>query len=199
MNSIEQKICDIAKRKGLLRPVDLDEEGIWRQYLYPVYRKGLIKRIGRGLYALPEYEMGEHFSLSEVSKLVPSCVICLLSALNYHELTTQSPPRVWMGIDRKSRRPKITACQVEIVRWSSSILYEGAQTQVIGGVDVKITNPAKTVADCFKYRNKIGVDIAIEALKDCIRKRKATIDELVEYGQVCRVAKVMTPYIEAIL
>lgn len=199
MNKIEQKIYDIAKRKGLLRPVDLDEEGIWRQYLYPVYRKGIIKRIGRGLYALPEYEIGEYFSLSEVSKLVPSCVICLLSALNYHELSTQSPSQVWIGIDRKSRKPKITNYQVEVVRCSRSVLYNGTETHVIGGVDVKITNPAKTIADCFKYRNKIGLDVAIEALKDCIRKRKATVDELVEYGQECRVAKVMTPYIEAIL
>ena len=132
MNTIEQKICDIAKRKGLLRPVDLDEEGIWRQYLYPVYKKGLIKCIARGLYALPEYEIGEHFSLSEVSKLVPSSVICLLSALNFHELSTQSPYQVWMGIDRKSRVPKITNYQVQFVRCSRSILYKGIDIHVIG-------------------------------------------------------------------
>jgi predicted transcriptional regulator of viral defense system len=129
---------------------------------------------------------------------VPSGVVCLLSALRFHELTTQSPHQVWLALDRKSRKPRLDL-PVRIVRFSGEVLSAGCEVHVIEQVPVKIFGPAKTVADCFHYRKKIGVDVAIEALKDCLRQRKATVDDLWRYAKVCRVANVMRPYMESVV
>jgi predicted transcriptional regulator of viral defense system len=124
--------------------------------------------------------------------------VCLLSALQFHELTTQWPPEVWIAVDRKGAKPTINALPVRVVRFSGAALRAGVEERQIEGVTVRVTNPAKTVADCFKYRNKLGQDVALEALRDCWRKRKATADELWQYAKVCRVAKVMRPYMESL-
>jgi predicted transcriptional regulator of viral defense system len=160
--------------------------------------RGLLTRVGRGLYTLAEAEATEQRSLVEVVKRVPDGVVCLLSALQFHGLTTQSPSEVWLAIGEKARKPKAEYPPLRIVRFSGKAQTEGVAEQEIEGVTVRVTNPAKTVADCFKYRNKIGLDVALEALRDCRRKRKATADELWRYAKVCRVTNVMRPYLEAV-
>ena len=139
-----------------------------------------------------------HHSFAEVSRRIPSGIICLLSALQFHGLTTQLPYEVWIAIDRKQWRPKTDDLPVRIVRFSGEALSTGFERHKIEGVPVKIYGPAKTVADCFKYRNKIGTDVAVEALRTCINERKCSRDEIWRFAQVCRVARVMRPYIEAI-
>ena len=140
----------------------------------------------------------EHHSLAEAAKRVPSGIICLLSALRYHQLTTQAPHEVWMAISRKARRPQVDHPPLRIVRFSGAALEYGVQKKKVEGVPLRVYSPAKTVADCFKYRNKIGLEVALEALRDCYRQRKATMDDLWEAAKVCRVARVMQPYLESI-
>jgi len=134
-----------------------------------------------------------------VSKRVPSGVICLLSALQFHELTTQMPHRIWIAVDATTGSPKVQDLPMRVVRFSGDSFSSGIDVFDVEGVEVRIYNPAKTVADCFKFRNKIGLDVAVEALRDCLRKRKATVDELWTYGKVCRVSNIIRPYMESIL
>ena len=183
----------------MLRPRDLDAYGIPRVYLSRLHDRNLLLRVGRGLYVTADLEATEHHTLAEACKRVPHGVLCLLSALQFHGLTTQSPSEVWMAIERKARLPLVTRPAMRFVRFSGSALTEGIKDEQIEGVTIKVYNPAKTVIDCFKYRNKIGLDVALEALRDCLRTRKCTIDELTYYAQVCRVAKVMRPYLEAVV
>ncbi|HUT86875.1 MAG TPA: type IV toxin-antitoxin system AbiEi family antitoxin domain-containing protein [Candidatus Heimdallarchaeota archaeon] len=191
------RVLEIAKRKGVLRPRDLDTFNIPRNTLSKMYRRGLLERIDRGLYRLPGSDLSEHHTLVEVAKRVPQGVVCLLSALRFHELSTQAPFEVWIAIGEKAWRPKAGNLPLRVVRFSGKALTEGVEEHRIEGVHVGITNPAKTVADCFKYRNKIGLDVALEALRDCRWQRKCTVDDLWHYAKICRVAKVMKPYLEA--
>jgi len=148
---------------------------------------------------LPDTEIDEHHSLAEIAKRVPHGVICLLSALRFHEMTTQAPFEVWVAIDPKAHLPRDYGVPVRVVRFSGQVLREGITTHTIEGVDVPIYSPAKTVADCFRYRNKVGLDVAIEALRDCRRQQKCDYDELWHYAIVCRVAQVMKPYLEVMV
>ncbi len=198
MNEPMQRILTMAGDLGVLRPRDLEACGIPRAYLSRLCAQGRLERLGRGLYALPGRSIGEHTSLAEVARRVPSGVVCLLSALRYHELTTQAPHQVWLALDRKSRKPRLDL-PVRIVRFSGGTLTSGWEVHEIERVPVKIFGPAKTVADCFRYRNKIGLDVAIEALKDCLGQKRATVDELWRYAKVCRVVNVMRPYVEAVV
>ncbi len=160
--------------------------------------EGAIMRVGRGLYVARGARPTEHHSLAQASKRVPHGVVCLLSALRFHDLTTQSPFQVWLAISAKARLPKTDNPPLRIVRFSQRMLAYGLQEHRIEGVSVRIFSPAKTVADCFRYRNKIGLDVALEALRECIRKRRATSDELWQAAKVCRVANVMRPYLESL-
>lgn len=194
-----KQVVALARRKGLLRPRDLAEIGLPRQYLRMATERGLVERVGRGLYQVPGAMVTERISEAEVCKRVPGGVICLISALNFHGLTTQVPHFVWLAVDGKAATPRIETVAVQIVRFSGPALTEGVEVHDIRGVPVPVYNPAKTVADCFKYRNKIGLDVAIEALRDCLKKRKATVDQLVHFGRICRVDRIMRPYMEALL
>jgi predicted transcriptional regulator of viral defense system len=198
MKTTTEKILNRVRKSGVLRPRDLEDAGIPGTYLARLARRGLLVRIGRGLYTLPGAPAGEHHSLAEAAKRVPRGVVCLLSALRFHDLTTQAPFQVWMAIGEKDRRPKADGQALRIVRYSPQALQAGVDTHDIDGVHVRIFSPAKTVADCFKYRNKIGIDIAIEALKDCLQRRRCPADELVRYARICRVWNVMRPYMEAV-
>ncbi len=160
--------------------------------------QGAIVKVGRGLYVARGAKLTEHHSLAQASKRMPNGVVCLLSALRFHDLTTQSPFEVWLAIGEKSRLPKQANPQLQIVRFSTKALTYGVQDHRIEGVPVRVFTPAKTVADCFRYRNKIGLDVALEALRDCKRKRKATMDEIWKAAKVCCVANVMRPYLESI-
>ena len=192
-----ERALALLRSHGLLRPRDLAEAGLRSAVLWDLAREGIVERVGRGLYRLAEADVTENVSLAEVAKAVPGGVICLLTALAFHQLTTQLPHKVWMAVDRKARKPKARTVQLEIFRFSGPGLVEGVEEHRIEGVPVRITNPARTVADCFKYRNKIGLDVAMEALRDCLHDRKATVDELVRFAKLDRVWNVMRPYLEA--
>jgi predicted transcriptional regulator of viral defense system len=181
----------------MLRPRDLDRYGIARTYLQRLEQRGLLDRARRGLYRLPSAEVTEHHGLATACKLIPHGVICLLSALQFHDLTTQAPFQVWMAIDVRARRPRGTTPPLRIVRFSGRALTEGVGVHEIEGVRVRVYGPAKTVADCFKYRNKIGLDVALEALRDYRRQHPAGMDELWHFARTCRVSNVMRPYLEA--
>ncbi|WP_306549128.1 type IV toxin-antitoxin system AbiEi family antitoxin domain-containing protein [Desulfobulbus sp.] len=197
MQGKSQKILQLLKTRTVLRPVDLDELGIPRITLLRLYQRGLVKKVARGLYRLPDAQVSEHHSLAEAIKMVPKGVICLFSALRFHNLTTQAPHEIWMAIDRKTRLPVNKTLPIRFVRFSGPALIEGINSHIIDGIPVAIYQPAKTVADCFKYRNKIGLDVALEALKDCLRNGRCEADTLWRFAKACRVSNVMRPYLEA--
>jgi predicted transcriptional regulator of viral defense system len=193
------KIAELARAAGVLRPRDLGAHGIARQYLRLAEQKGLVVRSGRGLYISADAAITEFHSFAEAAKRAPRAVICLLSALRFHDIGTQSPFEVWMAIGEKDRRPVSEIPRLRIVRFSRKSLHFGQTTHDVEGVPLRVFSVAKTVADCFKYRNKIGLDVALEALRESIRSRKATVDDLWQAAKVCRVANVMKPYMEALL
>ena len=195
----KSRLLELVGRKGVLRPRDLNRHEIPRVYLNRLTQRGLLRRVGRGLYMRADAEPTEHHSLAEACKRVPHGVVCLISALRFHDLTTQLPHDVWMAISQTAHLPKVDRPAMRFHRFSGSALTDGIEEHQIEGVRVRVYNPAKTVADCFKYRNKIGLDVAIEALKDCIHERKATPDDLWRYAKICRMTNVMQPYVEAIL
>ena len=197
-NSPENQVLELAQQ-GLLRVCDLTSRGLHPEYLRRLYQKGLVRREGRGLYIAADVEISMHYGLAQVAKRVSHGVICLLSALSFHEIGTQLPHKVWMAIDRRAARPKMQFPPLRVMRFSGAALTEGIETYQIEGVPVQIFNPAKTVADCFKYRNKIGLDVALEALKECILDRRTTMDDLWHFAKVCRMTNVMRPYMEAIV
>ena len=161
-------------------------------------RQGKLIRLCRGLYALPDRPVSEHASLAEVASKHPNVVVCLLSALQFHGLTTQSPSEVWVAIANKARAPKMDYPPLRIVRFSGDALTEGVEEHRVDGVTVQVTSVAKTVADCFKYRNKIGLEVALEALREAWNANRVKMDDLWRCAQVCRVANVMRPYLEAL-
>lgn len=193
----KELILDLFKSMEVVRPRDVEAIGISGSYLYSLYKEGILDRPNRGLYTLADSEPTEFRSIVEACKLSPKATVCLLSALRIHDLTTQSPFEVWLAIGEKDRKPQISYPPIRVVRSSGASRTFGIQQLEIEGVPVPVYSPAKTVADCFKYRNKIGLDVAIEALKDCRRTRKATADQLWEAAKVCRMANVMRPYLEA--
>jgi len=194
----EEAILDLVRKYGAIRTRDLREHNLSRQALRRLYERNVLDRPSRGLYVLAEGDFTEHHSLAEAAKLVPRGVVCLLSALRFHDLTTQQPFEVWIAIGIKAWKPDVTSPPLRIVRFSGPALSFGAEEHEVGAVKVRIFSPAKTVADCFKYRNKIGLDVAIEALRDCIQQRKATLDELWTAAKVCRMSNVMRPFLEAV-
>ena len=192
-----ERILDIMKRTGVLRPRDLNAYGLPRTALRRLHDRGLVRRVARGLYVLADADVTEHHTMAQACRRVPGGVVCLLSALRFHGLTTQVPYQVWLAIGEKARKPPIDYPPLRIVRFSGTAFEQGIDRHQIEGVSIPVYNPAKTVADCFKYRHKIGLDVAIEALRDCRRQRLCTNDDLWHYAQICRVANVMRPYLEA--
>lgn len=197
--SAEKRVLNFARQGGILRPRDLQAKGLPKDYLWRLHKQEKLEKVGRGMYAMPGAVMNEHQTVVQAALRVPHGVVCLLSALRFHDLTTQSPFEIWMAIDVKARAPKEEIIPLRIVRFSGKALTAGVETHSIEGLTVRVYNPAKTVADCFKYRNKIGLDVALEALRDCWRKKKATSDDLWHYAKVCRVAHVMRPYLESVV
>lgn len=198
MKTWSNYILDLARSRGLIRPLDLINQKIPRVMLTRMVRVGQLNRVGRGLYALPDRQVSEHVTLAEVAARHPTAVVCLLSALRFHGLTTQAPFEVWIAISNKARAPQLDYPPIRVVRFSGDALTQGVQEHNVDGVKVRITSVAKTVADCFKYRNKIGLDVALEALKEVISERRASIDELWHFAGICRVANVMRPYMESL-
>lgn len=197
-NPTTRTVLDLFAAKGVLRPADLQGLGIARTVLQRLVQQGRLTKLGRGLYALAGADLGESANLAAASRRVPGVVVCLLSALRFHDMTTENPSEIWLAIDRKARRPLIAGIPLRIVRFSAALLREGTELHVIDGVDVRVTNPARTVADCFKYRSKIGIDVALAALQSYVRDRKGTADDLWRAAVHCRVANVMRPYLESV-
>ncbi|HMO12688.1 MAG TPA: type IV toxin-antitoxin system AbiEi family antitoxin domain-containing protein [Pirellulaceae bacterium] len=196
--SQKDRILKLLKTRGVLRPRDLDSLNVSREYLNKLYAQGILDRPSRGLYSLPETAPSEYRSYVEACQRVPHGIICLLSALRFHDLTTQSPFEIWMAIGEKARHPRVDYPILRIFRFSAGSLSFGVQKKQVEGITIQVYSPAKTVADCFKYRNKIGLDVAIEALRDCRAKRAATNDQLWEAAKICRMTNVMRPYLEAV-
>jgi predicted transcriptional regulator of viral defense system len=193
-----EKVLELVRRKGVLRPRDLDEYNIPREYLVRLRKRGLLSRVGRGLYVDVNADLTAHHTLAEVCKRVPKGVVCLVSALQFHELTTQMPYQVWLAISHTMREPKEPLLPIRTVRFSDQAFKAGVETHEVEGVEVKVYSAAKTVADCFKFRNKIGLDVALEALRDCRQERKCNNDDLWRFAKVCRQTRVMKPYLEAL-
>ena len=192
------RVLELARRSGFIRIRDVMRMGVHPEYLRRLYLKGELERVGRGMYSLPGFEIELHHSLAEAAKRVPRGVICLLSALTFHNLTTQMPSQVWVAIDRKARKPRTDGVGLRITRFSGAAFREGIEEHTIEGVPVRVFSVAKTIADCFKYRNKVGLDVALEALREGWRERRFVMDELGRFAQVCRVANVMRPYLESL-
>jgi predicted transcriptional regulator of viral defense system len=190
------QLAQLVRHSGILRSRDLGQ--IARQYLRLAEAQGKVTRVARGLYVASDADVTENHDLALAAKRVPHGIVCLLSALRFHELTTQMPHEVWLAIDTKARLPKLEYPPLRVVRFSGAALTYGAAPHAIEAVPVRVTTPAKTVADCFKYRNKIGLDVALEALRDCFHQRKAALDEIWQAAKVCRVANVMRPYMESL-
>ena len=198
MEAATDSLLDLAQGKALLRPSDAVARGHSRLYLAQLAQRGLVHKVSRGLYALPQRKASEFASLAEVASKHPQALVCLLSALAFHGLTTQAPFEVWIAVDNKARAPQMPYPPLRIARFSGPALTEGVELHNIEGVPVKITSVPKTIADCFKYRNKIGLDVAMEALKEAWSAKRVSMDELWHYGQICRVQNVMRPYLEGL-
>jgi len=184
------------QKNPIQRMRDLESLGLSRTRVRSLVDQGILEKASRGLYIVRSAGVTENRTLAEVGKRVPHGVICLLSALRFHDLTTQSPHEVWIALERSAWSPKLEHLNLRIVRFSGNAFEEGHQEHIIEGVPVQITSPAKTIADCFKYRNKIGLDVALEALREVRRKRLCSLDELMHFARICRVANVMKPYLE---
>ena len=197
--SKSDEVLRLIRELGVVRPRDLADHGVSRTHLQRLLQRGLVERVSRGVYTTTDADISEYRSLAEASKKVPHAVVCLLSALRFHDLTTQNPHEIWMAIGEKARLPKAHEQGIRFLRFSEATLHYGVSIHTIEGVQVPVYHPAKTVADCFKYRNKTGLDVALEALRDCWRQRKATMDELWQAAKVCRVSRVMRPYMESLV
>src|SRR5579883_883559 len=189
----------VARTRGVARARDFTAAGIAPIDLKRLTQEGRLVRLGRGLYQLADAELAATHSLAETARDVPHGVICLLSALQFHELTTQTPHEVWVMIGLRKWAPTKPPVRLRIVRATGESLTAGVEHHTIEGVAVPVYEPAKTVADCFKYRSKVGLDVAIEALRDCRRRRLCTVDRLWHFARICRVQNVMRPYMEALL
>ena len=189
----------IMGRNKLVRSRDLRESRVDRSELRRLTAAGVLERVTRGVYRLVDAPATEAHTVATVIKRVPQGTVCLLTALQLHGLTTQLPHQVWIALDRKARRPRLTDLPVRVMRFSGAALTAGVETRKVEGVAVRVYGPAKTVADCFKYRNKIGLDVAIEALRDYRRRYPKRGEELREYARVCRVLSVMKPYLEVLV
>lgn len=193
-----RRVLELVQQKGLLRSSDLDAIGAPRIVLTRLTAAGLLDRIGRGLYRLPSHPGTEHEGLAAIATKVPQAVFCLLTALQFHELTTQLPRQVWIAMPRGSHVPRIDHPPVRMVQMTGEAYAQGVETFERDGVKLRVYGIAKTVADCFKHRNKIGLDVALEALKEVHAGRKATADDLWRYARICRVSNVMRPYLEVL-
>jgi predicted transcriptional regulator of viral defense system len=193
------RTIDLLRHNGIMRLTDLRAHGIHAPTLSRMVEEGEIARRGRGLYELTDAEITLSHSLAEIAVRVPKGIICLVSALAYHEITLQSPKSIWLAIGEKDRKPRIDHLSVRVLHFGDAALRSGVQTVKIDGVAVKIFSPAKTVVDCFRYRRIVGLDVALEALRLALRSRKATPDDIVRFAKALRIWSVLRPYLESVV
>lgn len=195
----KEEIVIKALKLGPKRSSELEALGVSRASIMRLREKRVIEKLGRGVYGLADADYDENQTLVEVCKQAPKGVICLLSALQYYGITTEQPHKVWLAIERSSWQPSVTYPPVKICYFGANAFSEGIEIKETPTGTIRIYKPAKTVADCFKYRNKIGKDVAITALKDCRRMNLATMNDISRYAKICKVYDVMRPYMEAIV
>lgn len=195
----EQTIKHLFRGSKVKRTTELEAAGLYRVKIAQAVNAGLLEKVGRGLYQRPESDISENHSVVLAAKKSPKAVMCLLTALRLHKLGTQMPHEVWVSLPKSNWTPNFEDLPVRVVWMSGHALTWGVETQEIEGVEVKIYSAAKTIADCFKFRNQIGLDVAIEALKQAREERRCSIHEIMEAARVCRVSKVITPYLEAMV
>ena len=195
----KEKLLEFAEKKKTFRASEIERElDLPRTYLVRLVKEGLLERVGYGLYSLADGDFNQAQSWIEVAVKAPKGVLCLLSALAFHELTTQNPFEVWLAVPRDAHRPKIETVQTRLFRFAPKVYEAGIETHLIGGVEVKVYSAAKTVADCFYYRSTVGLDVAMEAMRDAWRARKATMDELYHFAVVRNIKNVMLPYLNTL-
>jgi len=198
MNS-EAAILELARSKGILRSCDLEPQGLSRVELARLVRSGKMIYLSRGLYALPDKDVTEHSTLAEVAIKIPKSIFCLMTALYLHQLTTQSPHEIWIALASNARKPRMDYPPLKVIRFSEEALSYGVETRVIEGVvRIMVTSLEKTIADCFKFRSTVGLDVAIEALHEAWRNKRINMDELWRCAVICRVSNVMRPYLESL-
>jgi len=192
-----EKAIELVQELGVLRVRDAVAQGLHPEHLRRLCQQGKLERISRGLYRLPDADATEHASFVTVATRFPNGVVCLLSALRFHGIGTQNPREVWLALRRGSAMPRNADLPVRFMVFSEASFETGVEKHLLENVNVRVTNPAKTVADCFKYRNKVGLDVAIEALRDALHQRRCTVDDIWRYAKVCRIQNVIRPYMEA--
>lgn len=189
----------LIQRKGAVRSRELVDAGVARVQLSRLVAAGELIRLARGVYSAPGVVLpGSEEGVLVVAERIPEARLCLLTALRLHGLTTQAPFEVWIAIGNKDRPPRLDWPPLRVVRFSGEALTAGVETRTMGSKQVRVTTVAKTVADCFKFRNLVGLDVAIEALRESLRMRAASVDELWKYAAICRVTKLVQPYLEAL-
>ena len=193
-----QRVLELARQRGLLRSRDLQAVDAPRVMLTRMTASGQLEKVGRGLYRLPQTQMSEDESLAVIAIKVPQAVFCLLTALQFHGLTTQLPRQVWLAMPRGSHEPRIDYPPIRMVQYSGQSYSQGIEVFKRDQVPLRVYGVAKTVADCFKHRSAIGLDVALEALKEARAGQSASADDLWHFAKICRVANVMRPYLEAI-
>lgn len=193
------RLIEIARRQEMFTAADASHARIHSQQLTRLVADGVIERIGRGRYRLADWPVTEHHGLVVAASAVPGGVICLLSALGFHGIGTQLPAQVWVAIERGGRAPALEYPPLRVVRFSGAAFTEGVKTHQIEGQTVRVYSVAKTLADLFRYRNKVGLEVALEALREAWRERRFNMDELDHAARACRVERVMRPYVEAVV
>lgn len=191
-------ILEFVAQKKILRSNDLKKMHIPRVVLTRLAQCGQLEKIDRGLYCLPKMHITEHTHLAAIATKIPQAVFCLLTALQLHELTTQLPRQVWIAMPRGSHIPKWDYPPLKMIQCSPNVYSEGVEAIEYDKQIIRVYSPAKTVVDCFKHRNKIGLDVAIEALREARTQKKASADELWHFAKICRVTNIIRPYLEAI-
>ena len=199
MDRPKTQVENLLKRQSSVRSRELVAAGITRSQISRMVASGQLHKVARGLYAKPGFQSGEFGGVVEVANRAPNVVFCLLTALRIHNLTTQAPFEVWIAIGNKEKPPRLNYPPLRTIRFSGKALTAGIEELVIDGAPVRVTTVAKTVADCFKFRNKIGLDVALEALREASRSKKASADQLWRYATIDRVTNVMRPYLEAVM
>ena len=184
--------------RSFFRPCDAAAVGVDARALRRLVGGGSVERVARGLYRVAAAEPTEHYTLAAVCARVPDAIVCLLSALSVHELTTQLPWQEWIAIPHKARTPRLRELPVRVVRFSGAALRYGVVNTTFEGVPVRITSPARTVVDCFRFRRLVGKDVAIEALRDAVRDGKASVDQIWRAADVCRAKSLVGPVLDAL-
>ena len=196
---LDDRVLTLVSKAGIARSNDLRAQGIHPQQIRRLTASGALVRVSRGLYTLPTADLTEFQTYAKACTRFPRGTICLLSALRFHELTTQNPAQVWMSFDNRWGLPSDNSISLRRVNMSGASLTTGVSTHLVAGIPIRVYDIPKTIADCFKYRSAIGLDVALEALKEAWIAQKLDLNLLAKYAQICRVQRIIQPYLEMLV